>query len=417
MAYIPRAVDGELTSALNYSGAVLIEGPKACGKTATATQVARTAYRLDADRSAQAAADADPTLLLRGEPPVLLDEWQVAPDLWNYVRHAVDDRSPAKGQFILTGSAVPLDDVRRHSGAGRIATLRMRPMSLWESRHSSGEISLALLMAGEPARASDGDMDVPRLVDRIVAGGWPAQVNAAVPVAARAARDYLRQIREVDISRVGTTRRDPARVGRVLGSLARNVATEAPVSRIAVDAGGGDGPLGRGTVADYLAVLERLMVVEDQPAWAPHMRSRAPLRMSPKRHFVDPSLAAAALGAGPEQLLADLNWTGFLFESLVVRDLRIYSQPIDGEVLHFRDSKGMEVDVVVQLPDGRWGAFEVKLGTGKVDEAAASLLRFADRVDTSKAGDPAVLAVITGTGLGYRRPDGVDVVPIATLGP
>jgi predicted AAA+ superfamily ATPase len=416
VGYRVRVLDAELATVMRSAGAVLIEGPKACGKTVTATQVAKTVVRLDTDVAAQAAIAIDPALLLDGPAPILLDEWQVAPAIWNAVRRAVDDRTE-RGQFILTGSAVPQDDVNRHSGAGRFATLRMRPMSLYESGHSNGQISLAALMDAQPQRAADTGIKVPDVIERIVAGGWPAQIDEPVATAARAARDYLAQIREVDVSRVGATRRDPAKVGRLLTSLARNTATEANASSLAADTGGSDGPVDRGTIGEYLEVLERLMIVEDQPAWATHMRSRTPQRTSSKRHFVDPSLAVAALGTGTRGLLSGLNLTGFLFESLVVRDLRVLSQPLEGSVKHFRDSKGLEVDAVVQLADGRWAAFEVKLGVGQVEAGAASLLAFAARVDTTKVGTPAALAVITSTGFGYRRPDGVHVIPIGTLGP
>ncbi len=235
--------------------------------------------------------------------------------------------------------------------------------------------------------------------------------------AARAARDYLEQIREVDVPLVAGSRRDPERVGRLMQSLARNSSTEAALTTLAADTGGTDGALDRKTVTEYLKVLERLMIVENQPAWAPHLRSRANLRRSPKRHFVDPSLAAAALGAGPERLLADLRLLGLLFESLVVRDLRVHAQPLDGRVLHCRDNYGVEVDAVVQLADGRCGAFEIKLRAGLIDEGAASLLRFRDAIDTARTGEPAVLGVISGTGFGYRRPDGVAAIPIGALGP
>jgi hypothetical protein len=417
VVYSPRVVDAELIDVLASSGAVLIEGPKASGKTSTAAQLARTVVRLDVDASARAALAVDPSLLLAGDPPVLLDEWQVEPTLWNHVRRSVDDRSPAKGLYILTGSAVPQDDVARHSGAGRIATLRMRPMCLYEAGHSTGDVSLSGLMAGQAQSCPDPGLTVRDIIDRIVIGGWPAEQSSDAKAAARAARDYLGQIREVDVSRVGNARRDPAKVGQLMASLARNVATEAPNAQLAADAGGMEGPLDRGTINEYLTVLERLMIVEDQPAWGPHMRSRVPLRTSPKRHFVDPSLAVAAQNASAQRLLDDLNWTGFLFESLVVRDLRVLSQPMEGRVLHFRDSKGLEVDAVVHLADGRWGAFEVKLGASRVDDGARSLLSFLRKVDTTRIGAPAVLGVITGTGFGYRRPDGVHVIPIGALGP
>ena len=416
MPYLPRVVDEELRLRLASAGAVVVEGPKACGKTETARQVSSSEVLLDVDVSAKQALAVDPSLVLDGRAPRLLDEWQVEPELWNHVRREVDARRDP-GQFILTCSAVPNDDVRRHTGAGRFSFLRMRPMSLFESGHSSGVISLAALLRGEPARSPDPGLRVADLADCVTVGGWPAQHGRPVPAAARAARDYLEQVRSVDIGRVGGRARDPAKVGRLLASLARNVATEAAVTMLAADAGGSDGPLARGTVIDYLDVLEQLMVTEDQPAWAPHVRSRAILRSSPKRHFVDPSLAVAALGTSPPRLLADLQLLGRLFESLVVRDLRVFAQPLDGTVYHYRDNTGLEVDAIVQLADGSWGAFEVKLGAGLVEDGAASLRRFATRIDSAKSGEPAVLAVISGTGFGYVRDDGIQVIPIGALGP
>lgn len=415
MPYLPRVVDGELTEKLASSGAVLIEGPRACGKTATALQVAASTVRLDTDPAARLAAEIDPALVLNQGAPQLIDEWQVVPGIWNNVRQVVDERQ-LPGQFILTGSAVPADDINRHSGAGRFGVLRMRPMSLFESGHSTGQVSLDALLAGFPPASSDPGLTVTDLAERITIGGWPAQQGASVRAAMSAARDYLEQVRQVDLGRLDGPKRDPRKVEAVLRSLARNTATEVANSVLAADAGGSEG-LHRGTVSDYLDALERVMVIEDQPAWAPRIRSRARLRRAPKRHFTDPSLAAAALGAGPERLLADLNAMGFLFESLVVRDLRVLSQPLGGEVLHYRDGDGHEVDAIVQLVDGRWAGLEVKLGVSQSDLAAASLIKFASLVDTDVCGPPAALIVITGTGYAYRRPDGVSVVPIGALGP
>ncbi len=358
----------------------------------------------------------DPSLVLEGPRPRLLDEWQVEPSMWNHVRRAVD-AADRPGQFILTGSAVPAGDADRHSGAGRFSFMRMRPMTLFETGRSTADVSLQSLLEGASPRSGDPGLTVRDLADLITVGGWPAQQGRPVTDAARAARDYLEQVRQVDVSRVGDRKRDPRRVGAVLRSLARNVATEVKNSVLAADAGGTDGALDQRTVADYLDALLRLMVLEDQPAWAPHLRSKAVLRRSPKRHFVDPSLAVAALGTGPQRLLGDLNLLGLLFESLVVRDLRVLAQPLDGQVLHYRDNYGIEVDAVVELADGRWGAFEVKLGPGMIDHGAQSLLRFVEQVDTSRSGPPAVLGVICATGYGYRRPDGVVVLPIGALAP
>ena len=414
MSYLPRVVDDELRRRLDAAGAVVIEGPKACGKTETAKRQAGSEVLLDVDAQALAAARVDASLVLNGPIPRLLDEWQVEPAIWNHVRRAVDARQAA-GQFILTGSSVPPDAVDRHTGAGRFSFLRMRPMSLAESGHTSGQVSFSELFAGVPVRAADSGMTVPRLAELITIGGWPAQHGASVGAAAQAAIDYLHQVCTVDVARVGGARRDPAKVEALVRSLARNVATEVAITTLAADAGGADGDLSRVTVSEYLTVLERLMVIEDQPAWAPHLRSTRQLRSSAKRHFADPSLAVAALRAGPERLLRDLNFFGLLFESLVVRDLRVLSQPLGGSVLHYRDNKGLEVDAIVELADGRWAAFEIKLGQAAIDRAATSLSKFRDVVDLERRGAPAVLGVITATGYGYVRDDGIAVIPIGAL--
>ena len=416
MAYLNRVPEGELTLRLASAGALVIEGPKACGKTATARRFARSEVLLDVDANARLAVDIDPSLILAGPTPRLIDEWQIAPPIWNHIRRAVDDRG-LPGQFILTGSAVPADDVVRHTGAGRLSRLRMRTMSLFETGHANGSISLRGVFGGSPARAENTGITVGDLSERIVVGGWPGNLTNGVAQATRAVRDYLEETCRVDVRRVDDRVRDPAKVGRLLRSLARNVATEATIATLSIDAGGADGALARDTVSNYITALERLMIVEEQPAWSTHLRSKARIRSAPKRHFVDPSIAAAALRVTPDRLFADLNLFGLLFESLVVRDLRIYAQANDATVLHYRDSTGLEVDAIVERADGKWGAFEIKLGQGQVDAAAASLLTFAERVDTSKCGAPSVLAVIVGTGYGYTRPDGVAVIPIGAFGP
>ena len=419
MPYRPRIVDPELAARLAATGAVVIEGPKGCGKTATARQVARSEVLLDVDENARRAIAIDPRLVLDGPVPRLFDEWQLEPTLWNHLRRAVDARQQP-GQFILTGSAAPTDDITRHTGAARITRLRMRPMSLFETGHATGAISLAALLAGESARSQESTLTVTDLATLVVIGGWPGNLTRTSAQAMQATRDYLDEIRRVDLSRVDRSTRDPGKVGRLLRALARHVATEASLATLMADtvgAEGADGALARETVRDYLDTLERVMIIEDQPAWAPHLRSRSRIRNAAKRHFVDPSLAAAALRATPARLLADLNALGLLFESLVVRDLRVYAQASDATVLHYRDNTGLEVDAIVEVSDGQWAAFEVKLGQGQVDAAAASLLTFASRVDTAKCGAPAALGVITASGYGYRRPDGVHVIPVGALGP
>ncbi len=416
MDYLPRVVDEELRQRLASAGAVVIEGPKASGKTETALNVTSSSAFFDVDLAVRQALAIDPSLVLEGATPRLLDEWQVEPSIWNHVRRAVDERQ-RPGQFILTGSSVPVDDKNRHTGAGRFSFLRIRPMTLFESGDSIGTIPLAAVMRGEPVRSADPLLTLSDLADRITIGGWPAQIGSSIANGAQAARDYLKQTAEVDITRVAGGRRDPVRVGRLLRSLARNIATEAGVPTLAADAGGADGPLARNTASDYLDALERLMIIENQPAWGPHLRSKAILRSAAKRHFVDPSLAVAALATSPQGLMADLNLLGLLFESLVIRDLRVFAQPLDGTVFHYRDSNGLEVDAIVQLADGRWAAFEVKLGSGMVEAGAATLKRFAATIDTDRSGAPTMLAVITGNGFGYMRDDGVAVIPIGSLAP
>jgi uncharacterized protein len=415
-SYLPRLVDRELADLLAAAGAVLIEGPRACGKTRSARQFARSEVLFDVDANARATALAAPALLLEGDTPRLFDEWQLVPELWNHIRRAVDDRG-SPGQFLLTGSAVPADDVTRHTGAGRIVRLRMRPMSLFESGASSGECSLGALLQGDTAAAADPGLSFESVVDALVVGGWPALHGQPVKAALRVNRQFLDDTRRVDLERVDGVSRDPMRVERTMRSLARHVATPAALRVIATDAGSDDTPLSHVAITGYLEALTRLHILEDQPAWAPHLRSRSILRSTAKRHFVDPSLAVAALRASPATLIRDMRLLGLLFESLVVRDARIYAQACDAEVLHYRDNTGLEVDLVVQAADGRWGAIEVKLGAAWVDEAASSLRRFAERIDTSVCGRPAFLAVVVPTGFGYVRPDGVAVIPIGAFGP
>ncbi|OYV71502.1 MAG: hypothetical protein B7Z74_07185 [Deltaproteobacteria bacterium 21-66-5] len=327
------------------------------------------------------------------------------------------DRRERPGQFILTGSAVPADDVSRHTGAGRVARLRMRPMTLFEQSYSTGQVSLTTLFEGREPGPAESEMTIPQLVHRVCAGGWPAMQALNVADAQQALRSYLDEIARVDIHRLDGVTRDPERIRRVMRSLARNIATQAAITVIAADTAADDEPVHRRTVPEYLAAMERLMVVEDQPAWTPQLRSRSQLRTAPKRHYVDPCLAVAALRASPEQLLADLEYFGFLFESLVVRDLRVYSQLQGGRVLHYRDNTGLEVDAIVVLADGRWAGIEIKLGQSRLDEAATNLRTFVSRLDLTGCGEPAFLAVVTSSGYAYRRPDQVLVIPIALLGP
>lgn len=416
MQYLPRIVDRELVDRLAGTGAVVVEGPKTCGKTATARNVAASEVLLDVDQNARRMVGVDPSSVLEGETPRLVDEWQTEPAIWNHIRRAVDDRA-SPGQFILTGSAVPADDITRHTGAGRLTRLRMRPMSLFEAEHSSGEISLQRLLDGNPERSERSRLEIGKLAEIVCAGGWPGHVGRPLPRRLRMNRDYLNEIRRVDISRVSGANRDPVKVGRLLRSLARNVATPAAISTLVKDVRGSGTTMKTDTAAKYLEALERLMIVEDLPAWQPHLRSRTTLRTTPVRHLADPSLAVAALRATPVRLMEDLEYFGLLFESMVVRDLRVYAQTLEAEVFHYREKGGLEADIIVEADDGRWAAFEVKLGDRWVEEGAATLRRVADRMKRGGRGEPAALAVILPNGYGHVRPGEVGIIPVGALGP
>ncbi len=414
MDYLPRIIDARLAHALRASGAVLIEGPRACGKTETGRRASRSEVRVDSPAAHQLFV-ADPDLLLQGATPRLLDEWQAEPDLWNHVRHAVDDRG-TKGQFILTGSTVPADDQRRHPGSGRFVRLRMRPMTLAETGYSSGAVSIAAVLAGERVSAQDPGVSVRELAHRIVVGGWPANIGATPVASLELLRGYIDDLCDDDLQRLDGRSRDPEGVRRLLASLARNVGTPASINTLTRDANGEDRGYQSQTISGYLAALERLMITDDVPAWQPSIRSATRLRAMPVRHLADPSLATAALNAGPDRVVREIGWMGFLFESMVVRDLRVHAEALGGRLFHYRDDNGLEVDVIIELPNGHWAGFEVKLGSDPrvVDAAAMSLRRLSDKV----AGEPPLaLGVITGTGYAFTRPDGVHQIPIGTLAP
>ena len=413
--YLPRIADRELKARLSVLGAVLVEGPKACGKTATASQIANTIVRLDEDAAARAQLDFDPQALFAGEPPILFDEWQAAPDIWNRVRRQVDDRDE-KGQFILTGSARPRDDASRHSGAGRFSVMQMRPMSLFESGHSTGEMSLASLLEGERQTGLGTHLSFDELLRRIITGGWPELLDADEEFARDWLADYLRQVVEVDVPEMGH-RRNPGNLRRLLESLGRGVGQPVKLNDLAKDVGGDAGPIAYETLTGYLDALTRLWLTDDSAVWRPHMRSRARLRTAPVRYFIDPSIGPAALNIGSAELKADPLALGFHFEALVIRDLRVYAQLHRGRVESWRDENGNEVDAVLTARDNKWAAFEVKLNPRDVDAGAASLLKFARNVDTDRHTEPACLGVITSTGAGGHRPDGVHVIPIGCLGP
>ena len=401
---------------MRRAGAVLIEGAKGCGKTSSAERAAASVVRVDVDDAVQFYMQSEPSRVLAGETPRLLDEWQRQPKLWDLVRRAVDDRKQP-GQFILTGSSTPEPSVPRHSGVGRFSVLRMRPMTLWETGASTGEISLrGLLTGGDCPTADPSPYGLDEWAEIIGRGGWPTTLGRDLRDALDYVSDYLNLVAEADVSEVAGMRRDPGRVSRLLSSIGRNVSSEASVSTLAKDAGGAAGPLSRDTVSNYVDALERLMVIEPVPAWQTALRDSARLRRAPAWHFADPSLSVAAMETVPDRLVRDPKTLGLLFESLAVRDLRVYAGLHRGRVSRARDSFGREVDAIIEGPDG-WAACEIKLGMGQVDQAAADLTAFVGAVDTQTIGSCRARIVVVGTGPGYRRPDGVMVVPLAALCP
>ncbi|MDA1088035.1 MAG: DUF4143 domain-containing protein [Verrucomicrobia bacterium] len=414
--YLPRIADEVLRQALTASGAVCIQGPKWCGKTWTAMQQAKSMLMMqDPDQAVNymSMAETKPSLLLEGKVPRLLDEWQMAPVLWDAVRFAVDQRGEI-GQFILTGSTKPLESDVMHSGTGRISRMRMRTMSLSESGESTGRVSLSQLFGGEEPEGRS-ELEVEELAFAVARGGWPAAIGVADRAALQQAGNYLDAIVETDVSEVDGRSRNPARVRALMKSVARNVGGSASVATIRSDIAGDDESLSPNTIRAYLKALERLFVIEDQPAWSPALRSKTALRTTAKRHFVDPSIAVAALQTSPDGLLKDFKTFCFLFESLCIRDLRVYAQRMGGEVFHYRDQTELEADAVVALHDGRWGAVEIKMGQAKVEQAASNLLRLKNRVDEEKMNPPSFLMVLTGNGYSMRRKDGVLVVPVTCL--
>lgn len=415
--YRHRLIDDLVRAALTTFGAVIIQGPRASGKTTTGLQVSESSVRLDSDPQLPSIAETAPGVVLSGATPRLIDEWQLAPTLWNAVRHEVDLRS-VPGQFVLTGSATPPDDMTRHSGAGRFHRVTLRPMTLSESGESTGAVSFAGLFRGQGV-AGIGGPTVEDYASLLVRGGWPALV--AQPN--RSPRDYLGSYL-ADVARVDLPgieiRTDPLRVRALIRALARNTSTEISAAKLSQEAEIGESgtEVSAQTVRKYIDALTRVFVIEEQPAWAPHLRSKIRLRTHPKWHFIDPSLAAAALGAGPQALLDDLNTLGLLFESLCIRDLRVLAQPLGGTVYHYRDSNGLEIDAIVECGDGRWAAFEIKLGGSKnIDTAAAHLRALTKKVSQQRANQLASLNVLTAGNVSYTRDDGVNVVSLGHLAP
>ena len=424
--YIPRLVDEKLDTYLKLFGAVSLEGPKWCGKTWTALSHAESVfYVMDPARGYQnrKRAELDPALILEGDTPRVLDEWQEVPGIWDAVRYSVDQRHE-RGRYILTGSVTPPKKKYRHSGAGRIARLEMRSMSLTESKESSHDISLCALLSGEGFDPCVADIRLRQLARIIARGGWPEMLLVPSEDYQLVSRQYLKAISENDLFDENTPQRNPEKLNRLLQALGRNNATLVNDATLLSDFVGANGSsseeataLSRVTMSDYLSDLRRIFVIEEIPAWSPNIRSRTRIRQAPKRMFTDPSLACAALGANSDYLIQDLNTLGFMFENLCLRDLAIYARQCEASVFHYRDNADLEIDAIVEMPDGSWGAFEIKLGEQQVDEAAGALKRFQKKMIEAHVAPPLCLVVITGGGTAYQRDDGIAVIPITALGP
>lgn len=418
--YKKRIADGLLLRKLAGKGAVLIEGAKWCGKTTTAEQIAKSVKYMTetglVEQNVQLA-KLNPKLLLRGDIPRLIDEWQVAPQLWDSVRFE-SDHGPL-GQFILTGSSVPPDMSKViHSGTGRIGWLKMRPMSLWESHESSGEVSLAELFTTPGQVGAINSVDIEQLAFLICRGGWPLAIDMEHEIALDQAFDYVESVEKRDISKVDGVERDAVRVHRLLRSLARNQGSQASLGTIKADLTANEADtLSEDTIASYCKALKEIFVVEDSEAWNPNLRSKTAIRTRDTHYFTDPSIATAALGIGPDDLVNDLNTFGLFLETMAVRDLRVYAEALNGKVYHYRDKNGLECDAVVHLRDGRYGLVEIKLGGDElINEGVETLKTLASKIDSTKMNEPSFMMVLTGVGTyAYKREDGVYVVPIGCL--
>ena len=423
--YLPRVIDRKIEDYLDIFGALSIEGPKWCGKTWTALNHANSVtYIMDPSRgySNRERARLDPALSLEGVSPHLIDEWQEVPGIWDAVRFGVDSEQ-GFGKYILTGSVSPPREDYSHSGTGRFALVRMRPMSLFESGDSLGLISLSSLLATEPIEPFAADIDLTKLIEITVRGGWPESLRIPMRSASLMSVEYLNLVSKNELFRSVDRRRNTAKLAKLLQSIARNNSTSLNLSTISADTDftmaqqQNNVSIARQTIAEYLDDLKRIFVIEDIPGWAPSIRSKTRIRMAPKTIFADPSLAIAALGLNVNRLLHDLNTYGFMFENLCLRDLAVYAENLGGALYHYRDNSNLETDAIVELPDGTWGAFEIKLGEHQADAASATLCRLRDKMVSSGAAQPSCLCVITGGGYGRLRDDGVYVIPINALKP
>lgn len=421
MEYKYRIADGILEKKLRSKGAVLIEGPKWCGKTTTAEQQARSILYMDNPASFESnlqMAEIDPGILLEGDTPRLVDEWQLAPKLWDTMRFEVDHRHQV-GQFILTGSAVPSDEESmKHSGTGRFSWLTMRPMSLYESGESNGKVSLSHLFESRENIVATNSLRIDDIAFLICRGGWPFACSLQGDAALAQAFDYVDAVIKKDVSRVDGTNRNITTTRLLMRSYARNQGSQATIGTIVADMMTNDeNEIGIKTAGSYLDALRKIFVIEDSEAWNPNLRSKTAIRTANTRYFIDPSIGTAVLGLGPKDLINDLNTMGLFFETLCVRDLRIFADALDGQVFHYRDKSGLECDAVIHLRNGRYGLVEIKLGGDRlINEGASNLLALVDKINTDKMKEPSFLMVLTGTGdFAYRRKDGVYVVPIGCL--
>ena len=418
--YMPRIIDRQVEEYLSAFGAVCIEGPKWCGKTWTSSYHSRSEIYIGdpaGNFQNRQLAELSPALVLEGETPRLIDEWQEVPPLWDAVRYQVD-QNPQKGQFILTGSATPNHKGILHSGAGRIARLRMRPMSLWESGDSSGKLSLQSLCHGEMTPAMTGEVDLKALIGLIIRGGWPGSLGLSSEQTALLPAEYLNAVIDDDVYRMDGIKRDTHKMRLLLRSLARNESTTATNRTLIRDVKAiDDADIDSNTIAAYLDIFKRLFITDNQPPFSVGIRSSVRIKQAEKRHFADPSLACALLKATPASLLGDLETLGFLFEALCERDLRIYAESFGASLYHYQDYKNQEIDAVIELPDGTWCAFEIKLGANQIDAAASNLLEIKKQIEEDPKGKPpTVLCVLCGmSNAAYQRPDGVFVVPITAL--
>lgn len=424
--YKHRIMDGLLRKKLNAKGAVLIEGPKWCGKTTTAEEIAGSKVmlaRTDVKNSFKSLLEIDTEAALSGATPMLIDEWQTVPKLWDAVRYTVDHRRKM-GQFILTGSAVPDKEAEKemeHSGTGRFAWLTMRPMSLFESGESNGKVSLGELFATPERLLEKNGLNLQDIAFLICRGGWPLSVGLPEEAALDQAFDYYDAVTKEDITKVDGIKRASTRVQRLMRVYARHQGTQASIATLREDLRNNDtATLDDDTITSYLDALRKIFVVEDMPAWNPNLRSKTAIRTADTRYFVDPSIATAALGLGPADLINDLNTMGFLFETMCIRDLRVYAEALNGKVYHYRDKRGLECDAVVHLRNGQYGLIEIKLGgESLINDGVKTLTSLADQIDTVRMKAPAFKMILTATGeYAYRRPeDGIYVVPVGCLKP